>query len=279
MRSEWYDILDRVKGLYREAKDQANTLWFRGQTCSGWPLRSTLHRHVEEQCRAACRSDDVAGKQQVLREEYKSLFYSYWADAVGLLAPNERNDWGIVFSMQHHGWPTRLLDWTESFICALFFAQFERRETEDAAVFVLNPERLNTISNGREGLVFVIEDPSVKTTVPLAKWLPAVARHPQDPPLNTVALFPPRSNPRMISQRATFTVCGDSLLPLEEEYNSCITKIELPASLYGDAEAFLEIMGIGPFSYFPDFEGLSMLHRHKRRLEMAQLPRWLSRAG
>jgi hypothetical protein len=28
MKKEWQDILDDVEFLYREAKDQANTVWF-----------------------------------------------------------------------------------------------------------------------------------------------------------------------------------------------------------------------------------------------------------
>jgi hypothetical protein len=79
----------------------------------------------------------------------------------------------------------------------------------------------------------------------------------------------------MLSQRATFTVCGDSFSPLEDEYGACVTKTVLPASLFDDAESFLEVVGIGPYSYYPDFEGLAMRFRQKNRSELRHMRRML----
>jgi len=82
----------------------------------------------------------------------------------------------------------------------------------------------------------------------------------------------------MLAQRATFTVCGDSFLPMEDEYSSVITKIVLPAALFEDAESFIELMGVGPYSYFPDFEGLEMRFREKNRFELRHVRRMLNRS-
>jgi hypothetical protein len=278
MKNEWQAILDQVESLYRDARKEAYTLWFRGQRCADWPLVSTLHRRVEAELNAMGEtSASLEDKRLLLREEYKSAFYLFKTDALQLLEPHERTDWGIVFSMQHHGMPTRLLDWTESFICALFFAQADREEGDDAALFALKAEQLNKISTGREGIIWPIEDPAVTTRMDLTKWLPACLSAGADSPLRTIAILPPRSNPRMLSQRATFTVCGDSFSPLEDEYSACVAKIVLPASLFDDAESFIELVGIGPYSYFPDLEGLSMRFRQKNRSELRHVRRMLSR--
>lgn len=275
MKKEWQDILDRIEHLHREAKNQANTLWFRGQRCAHWPVQSSLHRLVEDQFKVIGDPSNLAGKQEQIREEYKSRFYLFKADALYLLDPKEWNDWGILFAMQHRWVPTRLLDWTESFVCALFFAQFERNEGEDAAVFVLKADELNRVSTSHHGLISIMEDSAAKTNVPIAEWLPTYFWPVGHAPLKTVAIVPQRTNLRMVAQRASFTICGDSFSPLEEEYSSCITKIQLPASLFDDVEAFLELVGVGPSTYFPDLEGLAMYFRGKHRSELRHVRRML----
>ncbi len=50
-------------------------------------------------------------------------------------------DWLTL--MQHHGIPTRLLDWSSSMAVALWFAVYDKHNECDAAVWVLNAARLN----------------------------------------------------------------------------------------------------------------------------------------
>ena len=124
-------------------------------------------------------------------------------------------------------------------------------------------------------MFLILEDPAAKTNVPIAEWLPTYFWPGGRSPLQTVAIVPHRTNLRMMAQRATFTICGDSFSPLEEEYSSCIAKINLPSSLYEDVEAFLEVVGVRPSTYFPDLEGLAMYFRGKHRSELRYARRML----
>ena len=61
---------------------------------------------------------------------------------------DKKNDWEVLFFMQHYGIPTRLLDWSENPFVALYFAltsasykivSKKREYEEDACIWVLDP--------------------------------------------------------------------------------------------------------------------------------------------
>lgn len=263
--SEWQSVIERVQHLQHKAEYNATPLWYRGHASAEWELKSSLHRHVEELLRQT-RSETFFSeevKKSILRDDYKTSYRRFKADAWHLLDQRERSDWGIIFSMQHHGIPTRLLDWTESFACALFFAQFGRKPGDDAAIYVLDPHVLNQFSCGKPGVVSLDENLN-EGVVNTGRYHPGWKDLSEEQEPMTIAVAPFLSNPRMLAQRSTFTLCGDSFstlgdqFPEEFEGRKAIEKITLTAHTYYEVEKFLDLIGIGHFGYFPDLDGIRM---------------------
>lgn len=105
---------------------------FRGQASATWGLASTLERAIEFSPTYITALPN--------REEW--VLYNFKRQAHLLLNSPPRNeewlDWQSL--IQHHGGPTRMLDFTHSFYVAAFFAL--ERATTDAAIWALDWMRL-----------------------------------------------------------------------------------------------------------------------------------------
>jgi hypothetical protein len=183
--------------------------------------------------------------------EYNGYFG--FETAAGNLLPVGADPWMIAFAMQHHGLPTRLLDWTHSFGIALYFAL--RDSTEDAVVWALDPYELNKRSVGKDLLL----QPR-QLAADYRQYF--IDRVPQ-PEGNVVAITPIRHHTRVASQQSAFTLHADLAKPVEELYPECVTKIEIPKDARREADEFLHLAGITEFTLFPDLDGLARLMRRK----------------
>lgn len=185
--SEWDEIVHAAHEVAERFRCDASIAWFRGHRSENFHLCSTIHRHVNGLIRGLREPPVGEPRRQLLYEEYKTVYRRFKADAWPLLDERERSDWGIIFTMQHYGIPSRLLDWTESFACAVFFAQLGRKPDDTACIWILDPHALNLKAVNEHGFVALDEDMS-DSQVNSKHWHPKWPR--SEHPLLSIATSP-----------------------------------------------------------------------------------------
>jgi hypothetical protein len=209
MRSEsvenvtgFIDLVSRLRSEFGFQKDDPWGPWYRGNQKASWALLPKLYRGMYGDA-ARRRKDRV---EDEIREEFivRGPVYSE-------MSPANNNEWEWYFLMQHFGAPTRLLDWTESALVALYFSVRENPGCYDAAVWVLDPYQMNRKAIGKEEIIA----PSVigllgKDVKLVEPWLPTRFARKKLPRL-PVAVYPAHIARRISTQRSCFTVHGENL--------------------------------------------------------------------
>jgi hypothetical protein len=223
--------------------------WYRGQSRASWLLRPSLYRlrnSYEE-----LHADDV---EDETREDFIVK-----APALSDFKLAGSDEWEWCFLMQHYGAPTRLLDWTEGALFALYFAVKDNPGHFDSAVWMLDPYRLNKRAFGTyEVIPPSASGTSEKDRRKVRKWLPPRFR-PARLPTKPIAVFPTHIARRISTQRSCFTVHGrdyQGLDRLQAGTNPILQKLVIPSFSVLDIKRELNAGGIDETSIFPDLDGL-----------------------
>ena len=220
---------------------------FRGQGDARWSLRSSLARHIEV---SGVHAGVWALQETRIRRIFERKSHLFLTD----LPQGDELEWLAL--MQHHGAPTRLLDFTWSPYVAAFFAL--ERATADAAVWALNLPLLWDLHTRHR-----IDGVRVDKADP--RDLAAFDRHYLP---NKHAFVwqgdPFRMPQRVVAQSGTFLVSSHLGMTVEEVLarypgdGELLVKFVLKtARLRADAMASLYAMNITQATLFPGLDGLA----------------------
>ncbi|HML95586.1 MAG TPA: FRG domain-containing protein [Thermodesulfobacteriota bacterium] len=224
-------IVDYV-ALVMEQKSEAeklgnmSDLLFRGQR-RDWELLPRLGR--------LSLRGEINNIEKLILEEFKRT-------SLPLTEFKPENDWDVLALAQHHGLPTRLLDWTYSALAGLWFAVNETPSKD---------------KNGKEepGVVWIlkaqVEDFKLETsdTNPLSNY--------------TTKIYRSKIVSRRISaQSGVFTVhkinSNGKMIKLHKhsKYSSKLLKIMILPQYFSKLRKDLNILGVNSSMVFPDLDGL-----------------------
>ncbi len=242
--NSWNEFKDIVAG------DDYRSWAFRGQSDAEWNLEPTISRYLR--CYGVHPS--VWSKQELRiygifrRKAHQFLDY----------LPKENDAFEWLATMQHHGSPTRLLDFTWSPYVAAFFAL--ERATKTSAIWAIYPPVLRYEQEFPE-----FQEIEGNTHDHIGPWLKGnyqkyfvVNEH------NFITQGEPyRMNRRHVAQSGTFIITSnisktiEEIVQLNPKLKSGIVKFELSTSLRHETLRRLYNMNITNATLFPDLDGLA----------------------
>lgn len=214
--------------------------WFRGQRNSEWNLEPGIKR--------------LGGA-----DAERALFKRFKQNAFSHVASRPATEWEWLFVMQHHGLPTRLLDWTESALIGLYFAVDGKEEQDpagSAALWAMDPIGLNKASKWSADHKSDI--PGFDDDEDLRSYLPSEVSRGRLA-LDPIAAIAARNNPRIQVQQGVFTIHHKNLDPINSDPRmDHLWRYIVPNEAVPELKRDLEMLNVTRLSLFPELANVAL---------------------
>ena len=243
--SSWNELNEEVyAGSWNEPlRRHRSSLAFRGLACASFDLRTSLIR----------LGGDRKVENHLLRNFRK---YARW----GTRSPDSVWDWMAIG--QHHGLPTRLLDWTYSPLVAMHFATDSMEQSdEDGVIWCVDYIKTGELLARPLRAVLGEEGSDVFTTEMLsraASSLVELDRLSEEP--FVVFFEPPSLDETIVNQFALFSMMSSPSALLQEwlaAHPGLVRRIIIPAALKWEVRDKLDQANVTERVLFPGLDGLS----------------------
>jgi hypothetical protein len=175
-----------------------------------------------------------------VEEKEREMLEDFQRRSLHLIDVHPGNSWDWLALAQHHGMATRLLDWTENPLIALWFSMSFKVDG----------------NNIDHAVVWAFDVPKEDIVLSTADKDPFKGR--------TVKVFKPNHiTKRISSQFGWFTIHrGDSsgkFVPFEKhhDYGKRLIKIQILSNCFKECKSRLHNFGINSASMYPDIDGLA----------------------
>jgi FRG domain len=187
---------------------------FRGLASDRYELKPKVGRVTDSDFKALVRAE-------------KAIFAKFKRQMAQFEQPAERDDWSLLALAQHHGLPTRLLDWSTSPLVAGYFAVSSPPVDTDAVVVAVRTKSAQYVRDFRTS--------------------PFDARE--------IAFFsPPSVSPRIVNQRGLFSVHPEPWTAWEQPLER--SPLRIPAAHKPFFRRRLFAFGVDPLTIETGLDGL-----------------------
>ena len=222
---------------------------YRGMTDTGFKMVTSLRRNCK-------------GLERTLEPAILKNFAKYAVIEDPSIA---QSVWRQMILGQHHGLPTRLLDWTHSPLVALHFAvteeNLEHMDAHDCMVWRIDIDELHTLLPEPYQRVMRENKAEVFSVDMLTRAAESLARYDEDMGDSAmVVLEPPSINQRIVSQYAFFSVIPLDMEDVEGFLDRCTentVKYVIDRDLRWRVRDMLDQLNMSERTVYPGLDGLS----------------------